>query len=217
MNKKFQYFIKRIFDIFFSMLMLICSSPFVLIAVMMIKFSSPKDKVLFKQVRSGYKTKPFVIYKLRTMTNERDENGKLLPDERRLKIWGKIIRKTNLDEIPQVLNVFKGDMSLIGPRPFLPTDVARFDEKQLHRADILPGITGLEAINEHKVRNWDEKIGYDIFYVDNFSLWLDIKIFFRTIFVIFFARRPEHRFEGHFEPQYETQTEVPATVGSNGP
>ncbi len=201
-KKKFQRFVKRIFDIIFSLLLLVCSSPFFLIAFLTVKICSPESPATFKQLRSGYKCKEFTIYKLRTMTNERDETGELLPDEIRLKTWGKIIRKTNLDEIPQIVNVLKGEISLIGPRPVLTSDVEKFNDYQRRRQDAIPGISGWEAVNEWETPTWEKKFEYDIYYVDNFSLWLDIKIFFKTIYVVFFAKRPDDsyrpaRFEGN--------------------
>ncbi|OQB14362.1 MAG: putative sugar transferase EpsL [Firmicutes bacterium ADurb.Bin193] len=200
-GKSFQMFIKRAFDLSFSILLLICSSPFLLLAILVIKIYSPESSPFFKQVRSGYKGRPFAIYKLRTMTEQRDDEGNLLPDEQRLKWWGRIIRKTNIDEIPQVFNILKGEMSLIGPRPVLPEDVEKFNEYQMRRQDVLPGISGWEAVNEWDTPTWEDKFRYDIYYVDNFSLLLDLKIFFKTIYVIFFAKRPDEsyrpaRYEG---------------------
>ncbi|MBQ9414738.1 MAG: sugar transferase [Clostridia bacterium] len=207
--------IKRVFDVLFSLILFVCASPFLLIGMLIVKICSPESPVFFKQVRSGYKCQNFTIYKLRSMTNERDENGELLPDEQRLKTWGKIIRKTNIDEIPQTLNILKGEMSLIGPRPVLPSDVEKFNEYQRHRQDALPGISGWEAVNEWETPTWEKKFEYDIYYVDNFSLWLDIKIFFKTIYVILFAKRPDEnyrpaRFEGNepVEAAVETKKEV---------
>lgn len=189
-GKKVQRLIKRIFDICFSILLLICVLPLLLIAMFVVKIKSPESPVFFKQVRPGYKCKLFTIYKLRSMTDERDENGELLPDEKRLKSWGKIIRKTNIDEIPQMINILNGEMSLIGPRPVLPFDVEKFNKYQLRRQDAIPGISGWEAVNEWETPTWEKKFEYDIYYVNNFSLWLDIKIFFKTIYVVFFAKRP---------------------------
>ena len=214
-DKKIQRAIKRVFDVLFSLILFVCASPFLLIGMLIVKICSPESPVFFKQVRSGYKCQNFTIYKLRSMTNERDENGELLPDEQRLKTWGKIIRKTNIDEIPQTLNILKGEMSLIGPRPVLPSDVEKFNEYQRHRQDALPGISGWEAVNEWETPTWEKKFEYDIYYVDNFSLWLDIKIFFKTIYVILFAKRPDEnyrpaRFEGNepVEAAVETKKEV---------
>jgi lipopolysaccharide/colanic/teichoic acid biosynthesis glycosyltransferase len=202
--KKFQLILKRLFDICFSIIILICSSPFLLVAIIIVKVYSPESPVFFKQVRPGYKCKMFTIYKLRSMTNEKDANGVLLPDKDRLKIWGKLIRKTNIDEIPQMINILKGEMSLIGPRPVLPSDVEKFNQYQLRRQDALPGISGWEAVNEWETPTWEKKFEYDIYYVDNFSLLLDIKIFFKTIYIILFAKRPGEdyrpaRFEGNIK------------------
>ena len=203
-SKNLQKKIKRLFDIIFSMIILILSSPFVLLTMLIIKINSPESSVIFKQERSGYKCKKFVIYKLRTMTSQTDKYGNLLSDKDRLKFWGKVIRKTNIDEIPQMINVLKGDMSLIGPRPVLTTDVEKFNNYQLKRQEILPGISGWEAVNEWKTPTWDKKFEFDIYYVENFSLWLDIKIFFKTIYVVLFAKRPNEEFRpGRFEGNIE--------------
>lgn len=212
-DKRIQRTIKRLFDIVFSLFILICSSPFLFIAILIVKINSPESPVFFKQIRPGYKCKLFTIYKLRSMTNEKDKNGDLLPDKDRLKSWGKIIRKTNIDEIPQMINVLKGEMSLIGPRPVLPSDVEKFNEYQLRRQDVLPGISGWEAVNEWETPTWEKKFEYDIYYVDNFSLWLDIIIFFKTIYVIFFAKRPGEdyrpaRFEGNIRNQENLEEKV---------
>lgn len=199
-EKKIQKFIKRIFDILFSVLLLITTLPLLLIAIAVIKTNSPEGSFLFKQKRSGYKCRSFTIYKLRTMSNDRDSHGNYLKDEERLHNWGRFIRKTNIDEIPQMINILKGDMSLIGPRPVLPTDVNKFNSYQLRRQEAIPGISGWEAVNEWKTPTWDKKFEYDIFYVDNFSLWLDLKIFFKTIYVILFSRRPDDNYRpGRFE------------------
>ncbi len=201
-DKKIQRFMKRLFDVTFSVILFVCASPFLLAAMLTVKLCSPEAPVFFKQVRCGYRCQNFTIYKLRSMTNERDENGELLPDCERLKLWGKIIRKTNIDEIPQVLNIIRGEMSLIGPRPVLPSDVEKFNDRQRHRQDALPGISGWEAVNEWETPTWEKKFEYDLYYVDHFSLWLDTKIFFKTIWVVFFGRRPGEdyrptRFEGN--------------------
>lgn len=213
-DKTIQLLLKRIFDIFFSIILLIFTSPFVLIAMMVIKICSPESPVIFKQVRSGYKCNLFTIYKLRSMTNEVDKNGELLPDDIRLKTWGKIIRKTNIDEIPQIINVLKGEISLIGPRPVLPSDVDNFNDEQRRRQDVMPGITGWEAVNEWDTPTWEDKFRYDLYYVDNWSIWLDMKIFFKTIYVIFFAKRPGEKYRpGRFngntnEPQAASEVEA---------
>jgi lipopolysaccharide/colanic/teichoic acid biosynthesis glycosyltransferase len=199
-DKKVQRVVKRIFDIIFSIFLLTASLPLLLIAIFIIKINSPEGSFIFKQTRSGFKCMPFTIYKLRTMSNDRDQHGNYLEDEKRLRGWGKFIRKTNLDEIPQMINILKGDMSLIGPRPVLPSDVDKFNTFQLRRQDAIPGISGWEAVNEWHTPTWKEKFEYDIYYVNNFSLWLDIKIFFKTIYVIFFSKRPDENYRpGRFE------------------
>lgn len=125
------------------------------------------------------------------MTNERDENGEFLPDSIRLKTWGKVIRKTNLDEIPQIWNILKGEMSLIGPRPILPKEMLVMnDEEQAKRQSVLPGITGWEAVHEAETSTRRAMAEYDLYYVDNWSLTMDIKIFFMTAFKVFANRRP---------------------------
>ena len=178
-------------DYIFSIILIICSFPFFLIAVLIVKVASTESPVIFKQERIGYRCKPFVIKKLRTMNNDYDENGILLPDEKRLKQWGIFLRKTNLDEIPQVWNILKGEMSLIGPRPLLYKEMLIMsDDEQKKRQSVLPGITGWEAINERKAGSRRMMAQYDLFYVDNWSLWMDVKIFFATVAVIFLNRRP---------------------------
>jgi lipopolysaccharide/colanic/teichoic acid biosynthesis glycosyltransferase len=199
-NKTVQRAIKRVFDILFSIILLIAALPLLIIAIIIIKINSPEGSFIFKQIRSGFKCKSFIIYKLRTMSNDKDKHGNYLADEERLKSWGKFIRKTNIDEIPQMFNILKGDMSLIGPRPVLPSDVDKFNLFQLKRQDAIPGISGWEAVNEWDTPTWDKKFEYDIYYVENFSLWLDLKIFFKTIYVIFFSKRPDENYRpGRFD------------------
>lgn len=201
---RIQFFLKRFFDYSFSALLLICSSPFTLLSILVVKICSPESPVFFKQTRIGQYGKEFTLYKLRTMTNERDENGELLPDEERLKLWGKIIRRANFDEIPQVVNVFKNNMSLIGPRPLLAHEMEIFTpEEQKVRQSVLPGITGWEAVNEASATTRREKGILDLYYVSNWSLGLDIKIFFLTVFVIFGNRRPDDAIRA---PKMEEET-----------
>lgn len=189
--RKYEYILKRGFDYFFSVLLVICSSPFMLAAMLTVKLCSPEAPVFFKQERIGKDGKKIIMYKLRSMTNERDENGELLPDEYRLKTWGKIIRKTNLDEIPQVKNIFMNEMSLIGPRPLLEKEMNVMSvEEQKVRQSVLPGITGWEAVNESQTDDRYEMALLDLYYVRNCSLLLDLKICFLTAYIIFFNRRP---------------------------
>ena len=204
-DKKIQKIIKRTIDIILAPIILICASPLFVIAMIIVKFNSPESPLIFKQMRSGYKSKLFTMYKLRTMINEEDANGDLLPDSQRLKTWGKIIRKTSIDEIPQMINILKGEMSLIGPRPILPSYVEKFDDYQLRRQDVLPGISGWQTVNEWETPTWEKTFEYDIYYVDNFSLWLDIKIFFRTIYMVFFMNRTTAEYRPTFDEYYEAK------------
>ena len=155
-DKKIQKIIKRIFDFILAPVLLVCASPFFVIAMVVVKINSPENSIIFKQVRSGYRSKLFTMYKLKTMTDEKDANGDLLPDAQRLKTWGKIIRKTSIDEIPQMINILKGEMSLIGPRPILPSYIERFDDYQLRRQDVMPGISGWQTVNEWKTPTWEK-------------------------------------------------------------
>ncbi|MBE6766329.1 MAG: sugar transferase [Ruminococcaceae bacterium] len=214
--KKLQFFIKRFFDFIFSFFLAVCSSPFLLIAMLIVKCCSPESPVIFKQERIGYKGKPFTVFKLRSMTNERDADGNLLPDEVRLKKWGKIIRKTNLDEIPQIFNILIGQMSFIGPRPLLAKEMVVMNaDEQAKRQSLLPGISGWEAINEEKTSTRREMAEYDLYYVDHWSLLMDTKIFFMTIFLIFGFGRPddsvrapkiEYEIAAEAEAKEETET-----------
>ena len=136
---------------------------------------------------------------------EKDANGKLLPDSQRLKTWGKIIRKTSIDEIPQLINILKGEMSLIGPRPILPSSVEKLDDYQLRRQDVLPGISGWQTVNERETLTWEKTFEYDIYYIDNFSLWLDIKIFFKTIYMVFFLNRTDEDYRPTFDEYFKSK------------
>ena len=204
-DKKIQKIIKRTIDIVLAPIILICASPLFVIAMIIVKINSPERPLIFKQMRSGYKSKLFTMYKLRTMTNEKNVDGELLSDAKRLKSWGKIIRKTGLDEIPQMINILRGEMSLIGPRPILPSYVERFDDYQLRRQDVLPGISGWQTVNEWKTPTWEKTFEYDIYYVDNFSLWLDLKIFFITIYMVFFMNRTDENYRPTFDEYFENK------------
>ncbi|MBE5833998.1 MAG: sugar transferase [Butyrivibrio sp.] len=175
--------VKRIIDIIVSGIFLIFFSWLYLILYFVVrtKLGSP---VLFKQDRPGYKGKVFKMYKYRSMTDERDENGELLPDEVRLTSFGKKLRSTSLDELPEMLNVFKGDMSLIGPRPLLVSYLPLYNERQSHRHDVRPGITGYAQAYGRNSITWEEKFEKDVYYVENCSFLLDLKIIFHTIKVV---------------------------------
>jgi sugar transferase EpsL len=172
--------IKRIFDTIISFLAVIILSPiFAFISIMVIiKFGWP---VFFTQTRPGFKAKPFKIIKFRTMTNEKDENGELLPEELRITPFGMWLRSTSLDELPELFNVLKGEMSLVGPRPLLMEYLPLYNAYQKRRMDLKPGITGWAQVNGRNAIPWPEKFRMDIWYVDNQSFWLDMKIIFLTL------------------------------------
>lgn len=174
-------YIKRILDIISSLLAIIILSPLLAVTAVLVKtkLGSP---VLFKQERPGKDEKIFTLMKFRTMTDERDENGELLPDEVRLTKFGKFLRSTSIDELPELFNILKGDMSVIGPRPLLVQYLPYYTEEERHRHDVRPGLTGWAQVNGRNNVTWEEKFSWDLKYVDEFNLILDIKILFRTIF-----------------------------------
>ena len=175
---------KRIFDLIVSIiLLLIFIIPILLISiVVLISMGSP---ILFKQKRPGLHGKPFYIYKFRTMTNETDEHGNLLPNEQRITKLGKVLRKLSLDELPQLFNVLKGDISLVGPRPLLMEYLPLYNEEQARRHEVKPGITGWAQVNGRNAITWEERFELDVWYVDNQSFWLDIKILLLTVLKVF--------------------------------
>ncbi len=184
--------IKRIFDLVFGILLGIIALPILLITSIFIFICSPEASPIFRQVRIGYRGKKFAMMKLRTMTNQRDSKGELLPDEERLKWWGKFIRKTNIDELTQILHILAGQMSFIGPRPLLPKEMMVMTKKeQKKRQSVLPGIVGWESVNEEKSSSRAQMAQFDLYYVEHWSLRLDAKIFFMTIYRIFSFSRPE--------------------------
>jgi len=174
-----KYF-KRLFDIVLSLIAIIILSPVLLITAILvrIKLGSP---VIFKQKRAGKGGKIFTIYKFRTMTDARDENGALLPDEIRLTKFGNMLRKLSLDELLEILNILQGRMSIIGPRPLLAEYLPLYTEEQKHRHDVRPGLTGLAQVNGRNEMDWDMRLKYDLEYVHKITLSGDIKIFFKTV------------------------------------
>ena len=184
MNKNIQYFIKRIFDIIASLGGLIVFSPIIIVVAILVRVNLGSP-ILFTQNRVGKNNKIFKMMKFRTMKDGVDKYGNLLPDSERLTNFGKILRSTSLDELPQLINILKGDMSLIGPRPLLVEYLPLYSEEQKRRHDVFPGLTGWAQINGRNAISWGEKFKLDVFYVDNWSIWLDIKIFFLTFFKLF--------------------------------
>ena len=180
----YKHFFKRIFDIVSSGMALIVLSPILLYTGYLVKtrLGSP---VLFTQNRPGKNGKIFKMYKFRSMTDERDKNGELLPDTLRLTPFGKKLRSTSLDELPELINIFKGDMSVVGPRPLAVVYLPYYTEEEMHRHDVRPGLTGLAQVNGRNSLSWEEKFAYDLEYVNNISFVGDMKIIFMTIKKVF--------------------------------
>ena len=173
-------YIKRIIDFTLSLLAFIVLLPVIAIVALLVrvKLGSP---IIFEQKRPGKDEKIFTIKKFRTMTDERDENGNLLPDEVRLTKFGKFLRSTSLDELPELINIIKGDMSIVGPRPLVPEYLPLYSEKQKHRHDVRPGLTGYTAVMGRNAISWDKKFEYDLEYVENISFLFDCKIILMTV------------------------------------
>ena len=171
--------LKRLFDITLAIILIVIFLPvYIMVSILiLIKMGRP---ILFRQQRPGLIGKVFSIYKFRTMTNEADENGNLLPDDKRLLGTGKFIRSTSLDELPQIFNVLKGDMSFVGPRPLLMEYLPRYGERQKKRHDVKPGITGWAQVNGRNAISWEQKFEYDVWYVEHQSFLLDMKILWLT-------------------------------------
>ncbi|PHC35534.1 sugar transferase [Bacillus toyonensis] len=175
---------KRVFDFTIAFMgLLILTIPIGIIAALVrIKLGSP---IIFKQLRPGLNGKSFYLYKFRTMTDEKDENGNLLSDYQRLTLLGRLLRKFSLDELPQLINVIKGDISIVGPRPLLMEYLSLYTPEQARRQEVLPGITGWAQVNGRNAISWEEKFELDVWYVNHQSFWLDIKIIFLTIIKVF--------------------------------
>jgi len=178
-----RHFVKRLFDIITSAAGLIVISPLLMVLVVLVrlKLGSP---ILFCQQRPGLGGKGFVIYKFRTMTDQRDASENLLPDEQRLPAFGRFLRSTSFDELPELLNVLKGDMSIVGPRPLMMKYLGRYSPEQARRHEVKPGITGWAQINGRNAISWEDKFKLDVWYVDNWTLWLDMKIILKSIWMV---------------------------------
>ncbi|WP_272911157.1 sugar transferase [Priestia megaterium] len=183
-NGIYRRYIKRLLDIILSLVAIIfLSLLFLTVAFLVrVKLGSP---VLFKQKRPGMNEKVFLMYKFRTMTDERDQDGELLPDDVRLTKFGKFLRSTSLDELPELFNILKGDMSLVGPRPLLVQYLPLYNEYQKRRHEVRPGLSGLAQVNGRNTISWEDKFDLDVRYVENLSFLLDIKIIFFTIKKVF--------------------------------
>ena len=180
----YEKYIKRILDFTLSLIALICLSPILLIVAILvrIKLGSP---VIFKQKRPGKDEKIFTLYKFRTMTDEKDDNGDLLPDSQRLTKFGKFLRSTSLDELPELINIIKGEMAIVGPRPQLIRDMLFMNNEQRKRHTVRQGLTGLAQVNGRNNITWEEKLNYDLIYIQNIRFIEDVRIILKTIMKVF--------------------------------
>ena len=192
-------FAKRLFDLLIAGLGLLALSPLLLMIAPLV-LAAHGTPLLFRQQRPGLRGKPFLLYKFRTMTDRTAPDGSLLPDAERLTRLGRFLRSTSLDELPELYNVLRGDMSLVGPRPLLMQYLGRYSTEQMRRHDVLPGITGWAQIHGRNALNWQEKFDLDLWYVDHWSFWLDLRILFQTFWKII-------RREGISQPGHATMEE----------
>lgn len=177
----YKQFFKRVFDFFISFAALLVISPFLLVLIIWLHFANKGAGVFFYQERPGKDGKLFKVIKFKSMTDERDDSGNLLPEQQRLTKIGAFIRKFSIDELPQLINVLKGDMAFIGPRPLLPKYLPLYSEEQHRRHEVRPGISGWAQVHGRNNISWTEKFKLDVWYVDHCSLWIDIKVIFLTI------------------------------------
>ncbi len=194
---------KRIFDLVLTTLGLAILSPFLLILILLVWINHGKP-VFFRQVRPGYMAQPFRIFKFRTMRDLYDSDGNLLPDAERLTRFGRFMRSFSLDEIPELFNVLLGDMSLVGPRPLLMSYLPRYSAEQMRRHNVIPGMTGWAQVNGRNALSWPKRLRMDVWYVDNWSFWLDIKILVMTMIKVL-------KREGISEPGQATVSEFMGT------
>jgi lipopolysaccharide/colanic/teichoic acid biosynthesis glycosyltransferase len=180
----YRVFGKRLLDLALAAPALVLLAPVLFLVALLVRLRLGAP-VLFRQQRPGLGGRPFVLYKFRTMRAARDEQGHLLPDEQRLTRLGHWLRSTSLDELPELFNVLRGDMSLVGPRPLLMRYLGRYNPTQARRHEVRPGLTGWAQVNGRNALNWDEKFALDVWYVDRHGLWLDLKILARTVVIIF--------------------------------
>lgn len=177
----YKHFFKRILDFFISLIVIICISPILLVFTVWLHFANKGAGAFFFQERPGKDAKIFKVIKFKTMTDERDANGNLLPDAQRLTKVGKFVRSTSIDELPQLINVLKGDMALIGPRPLLVKYLPLYSREQARRHEVRPGISGWAQCHGRNAISWTEKFKLDVWYVDHCTLWTDIKVIWITV------------------------------------
>ncbi len=175
--------LKRVFDIVFSLIAAVLLTPvFILVTILLIMAQG--FPVIFTQIRPGKNGKPFRLYKFRTMKESRNSEGELFVDDVRITRFGNFLRNSSFDELPELINVIKGDMSIVGPRPLLMQYLERYSEEQARRNEVLPGITGWAQVNGRNAISWEEKFNLDVWYVDHWAFWLDIRIIFQTIWKV---------------------------------
>ena len=196
----YSFFFKRLIDFVFIFCVLIVIWPILLLITVCLHFANKGAGAFFTQERPGKNNKIFKVIKFKTMTDERDESGNLLPDEKRLTKVGKFVRSTSIDELPQLINVLKGDMALIGPRPLLPQYLPLYNQEQIRRHEVRPGITGWAQVNGRNAISWTKKFELDIWYVDHLSFLLDLKIIFLTIKKVFVREGINSRTSATMEP-----------------
>ncbi len=178
-------YIKRMLDFILSLMALIILMPLIFVIYIFVRIKLGKP-VIFKQKRPGKNEKIFTLYKFRTMTDKKDEKGNLLPDAKRLTKFGKFLRSTSLDELPELVNILKGDMAIVGPRPLLVKYLPYYTKEEHHRHDVRPGLTGLSQVSGRNILDWDERFKKDLEYVNNLSILFDIKIIFLTVKKVLF-------------------------------
>lgn len=201
----YQKYIKRLLDFVFSIVLLIIVSPIMLLAALAIKLEDPSGSVLFKQKRPGKNTKIFTVYKFRTMRIETEKDGRLLTDMERMTKVGSFLRKTSIDELPQLFNITRGEMSFIGPRPLLVEYLEFYTPEQMRRHEVTPGISGWAQVNGRNAISWEEKFKLDVWYVDNQSFLLDLKILFLTILNVL-KRKGINNSQGNTMPYFTGTT-----------
>lgn len=181
----YTHFFKRVIGFLGALVALFLLSPLFIFVTLWLHFANKGAGVFFYQPRIGKGEKPFRIIKFKSMTDERDANGELLPDKERLTKAGRFVRSTSIDELPQLINILKGDMAFIGPRPLPPSYLPYYSDEEAHRHDVRPGISGWAQVNGRKNITWQHKLECDVYYVQHLTMWLDIKIFFMTVMNVF--------------------------------
>ena len=192
MKSNYELHYKRILDVIFASFGIIILAPVMLVTAVLVRKKLGKP-VIFAQLRPGLNEKIFKMYKFRTMTDERNQNGELLSDEKRLTAFGKFLRSTSLDELPELFNVLKDEMSLVGPRPLLPEYLPLYNQDQKQRHKVKPGITGWAQINGRNAISWEEKFNFDVWYINNINFKLDLKILLKTLFKVFCIKEVSHK------------------------